>query len=207
MCFRVCCSSDDPRAFLDGERCRQLRGGVLCWMDMKGRRISLTNHEQFWNPAPFLGDTGPCFRGGQAAPCSEGADGADPCEVKNFVGHICLRIPEQDRHFWSPRLTLTLEATEDGRTRIKGIDDPNANVWSLFLCGYLLGGTFGLFSGICGSVQWSLKQAPCRTLARCRGSRWGSTCSPSSGRNPGCSRPFGCIRFTRPRWAARWRSS
>ncbi len=86
--------------------------------------------------------------------------GADPCEVKNFVGYICLRIPEQDRHFWSPRLTLTLEATEDGRTRIEGIYGPNANVWSLFLYGYLLSGTFGLFSGIYGSVQWSLKLDP-----------------------------------------------
>lgn len=86
--------------------------------------------------------------------------GADPCEVRNFVGYICLRIPEQDRHFWSPRLTLTLEPTGDGRTRIEGIYGPNANVWSLFLYGHLLSGTFGLFAGIYGSVQWSLGQDP-----------------------------------------------
>ena len=86
--------------------------------------------------------------------------GNDGCEVKNFEGYICLRIPERDRHFWSPRLTLSLEPTEDGRTRIEGVYGPNANVWSLFLYGYLLSGTFGLFSGIYGSVQWSLKQSP-----------------------------------------------
>jgi len=86
--------------------------------------------------------------------------GSDRCEVKNFAGFICLRIPEQERHFWSPRLTLTLEPSEDGKTRIEGIYGPNANVWSLFLYGYLLSGTFGLFSGIFGFVQRTLGQYP-----------------------------------------------
>jgi hypothetical protein len=80
----------------------------------------------------------------------------DCCEMKVFPGFICLRIPEGDRHFWSPRLNLGLEATDDGRTRIEGIYGPNANVWSLFLYGYLLSGSFALFSGILGFVQRSL---------------------------------------------------
>ena len=82
--------------------------------------------------------------------------GAGGCEVKKFPGFICLRIPEQERHFWSPRLNLGIEPTDDGKTRIEGIYGPNANVWSLFLYGYLITGSFALFSGILGFVQWSL---------------------------------------------------
>jgi hypothetical protein len=87
-------------------------------------------------------------------------EGADRCEMKIFPGFICLRIPEQDRHFWSPRLNLGLETTEDGRTRIEGIYGPNANVWGLFLYGYLLTGTFGLFSGVFGFAQFLIGQHP-----------------------------------------------
>lgn len=86
--------------------------------------------------------------------------GADPCEMKVFPGFICLRIPEQDRHFWSPRLNLEFEGTQDGKTRIEGIYGPNANVWGLFLYGYLLTGTFGLFSGIFGLAQCLIGKHP-----------------------------------------------
>ena len=77
----------------------------------------------------------------------------DPCEVKSFPGFICLRIPEEDRHFWSPRLNLALDETEEGTTHIEGVYGPNANVWSIFLYGYLLTGCAGMFSGILGWVQ------------------------------------------------------
>lgn len=96
----------------------------------------------------------------QARILREVGRGDDRCEVKNFPGYICLRIPEQDRHFWSPRLTLSLEKVDEGSTRIEGIYGPNANVWSIFLYGYLLSGTFGLFSGIFGFVQRTLGQYP-----------------------------------------------
>jgi hypothetical protein len=77
--------------------------------------------------------------------------------VKNFSGFVCLRIPSQDRHFWSPRLNLSLTPTEDGKSQIQGVYGPNANVWSLFLYGYLITGSLALFSGILGFVQLSLE--------------------------------------------------
>lgn len=80
------------------------------------------------------------------------------CEIKDFPGYLCLRIPEEERHFWSPRLTLSIDATEDGKTRLSGIYGPNANVWSIFIYGYLLTGSVGLFSGILGAVQWHLDE-------------------------------------------------
>lgn len=85
---------------------------------------------------------------------------ADHCELKSFPGFMTLRIPEADRHFWSPRLTLSLEAEGDGRTRVTGIYGPNANLWALFLYGWLLVGSALLFSGILAGVQLALGRSP-----------------------------------------------
>ncbi|MEZ5387096.1 MAG: hypothetical protein R3F13_16430 [Prosthecobacter sp.] len=85
---------------------------------------------------------------------------AGRCEVKHFAGFVCLRVPESERHYWSPRLNLSLEPDESGGTRVAGIYGPNANMWSSFLYGYLLVGTGGLFSGILGYCQWTLGMQP-----------------------------------------------
>ncbi len=85
---------------------------------------------------------------------------ASRCEVKSFPGFICLRIPEADRHFWTPRLNLSLEALEDGKTLVRGTYGPNANMWSSFLYGYLVVGSVGLFSAILGCCQWFLGMRP-----------------------------------------------
>jgi hypothetical protein len=68
--------------------------------------------------------------------------------------------PVNTRHFWSPRLNLELETTENGGTRIEGNYGPNANVWGPFLYGYLLTGTFGLFAGVFGFAQCLVGQQP-----------------------------------------------
>jgi hypothetical protein len=84
----------------------------------------------------------------------------DRCEVKNFPGFICLRIPAEHRRYWTPRLNLSLYPTDDGQTRIEGTYGPNANMWSSFLYGYLLIGSIGLFSGIFGFCQAKLGMQP-----------------------------------------------
>ncbi|WP_353565682.1 hypothetical protein [Haloferula sargassicola] len=81
-------------------------------------------------------------------------------EVKSFPGFLCLRIPPSDRHFWSPRLHLSFEAGEAGKTCLEGIYGPNANVWSLFLYGYLLVGSAALFGGSFGWAQHALGKTP-----------------------------------------------
>ncbi len=75
-------------------------------------------------------------------------------EVKNFPGYVTLRIPEEDQHFWSPLLNLSLDPGGEGRTMIHGIYGPNANVWTIFLYGYLLIGSLTMFSGLLGISQW-----------------------------------------------------
>jgi hypothetical protein len=81
-------------------------------------------------------------------------------EVKNFPNFVCLRIREADRHFWSPRLNLSIEESDDGHTRIEGTYGPNANVWGLFLYGYLLIGSLGAFAGVFGFAQWMIGMRP-----------------------------------------------
>ncbi len=81
-------------------------------------------------------------------------------ELKCFPGFMTLRIPEQDRHFWTPRLTLSLYDTEQGGTRIEGVYGPNANVWSIFLYAYLFIGSASVFAGIFGFCQWMIGISP-----------------------------------------------
>ena len=77
----------------------------------------------------------------------------DQCEMKSFPKFVCLRIPEVDRHFWSPRLNLVFEEEGEDVTRVEGTYGPNANVWALFLFGYMIVGSLALFSGILGFSQ------------------------------------------------------
>lgn len=82
------------------------------------------------------------------------------CEWKSFPGYLSLFVPEAERHFGSPRLTLNLEAEGEGHTRVEGVYGPNANLWSAFLYAWLLVGTAGLFSGILGACQARLGMRP-----------------------------------------------
>lgn len=81
-------------------------------------------------------------------------ESAARCEVKSFPGFVCLRVPEEERHYWSPRLNLSLESEVGGKTRVEGTYGPNATMWASFLYGYLIIGSIGVFSGIFGACQW-----------------------------------------------------
>jgi hypothetical protein len=82
------------------------------------------------------------------------------CELKRFPGYLTLRIPEDEQHFWSPQLTLSLDPDEAGGTTISGIYGPRTNVWSMFLYGYLIVGTLATFTGIFGIAQWVVGARP-----------------------------------------------
>ncbi len=75
------------------------------------------------------------------------------CEVKGYRGFICIRLPQEERHFWTPRLHISLETDESGNTQARGTFGPNANVWSLYLYGYLIIGIVAMFSGMFGACQ------------------------------------------------------
>lgn len=78
------------------------------------------------------------------------------CECKSFSGYVALRIPPEQRRFYSPRLILSLDSDDGQGTRITGTFGPNANMWSAFLYSYLAAGSVALFSGILGFCQWKI---------------------------------------------------
>jgi hypothetical protein len=53
--------------------------------------------------------------------------GGAPCEASFFPQHIILRLPEDTRHLWSPRLEIALESHEEG-TLIRGLYGPSPQV-------------------------------------------------------------------------------
>ena len=87
-------------------------------------------------------------------------ENAGHCEVKSFPGFVCLRVPEEERRIWSPRLNVSLDAAENGGTILNGTYGPNANLWSLLLYTNLIAGSLALFSGILGYCQWKIGMTP-----------------------------------------------
>ena len=84
---------------------------------------------------------------------------ADRCSVKSFPGYVSLHVLEQDSHYWSPRLSLSLEPEGEGKTRVEGTYGPHTDVWSAFLYGYMLVGLIGVFSGLLGACQFWLNMS------------------------------------------------
>lgn len=82
------------------------------------------------------------------------------CTILNFPGFLTIRIPDEDRHFWSPRLTLSFDENDSGETVITGIYGPNANVWGIFFYSYLCIGFLGVISLVMGISQWAIGKPP-----------------------------------------------
>jgi len=80
-------------------------------------------------------------------------------DVKSFPGYLSLRVPEEDQHYWSPQLQVSLDPCADG-TQLTGIYGPNTNMWASFLYGYLIVGSVGLFSGLLGACQVCIGDSP-----------------------------------------------
>ncbi|MEM9328411.1 MAG: hypothetical protein AAGA85_22275 [Bacteroidota bacterium] len=70
-------------------------------------------------------------------------------------GHADLKIPVEERHYWSPQLHVSTEQTADG-TIIRGLYGPNPTVWGLFFFGYLTLGVLFFFAGFWGMTKLTL---------------------------------------------------
>ncbi len=82
-----------------------------------------------------------------------------PCSVMASEAHqlVELRVNEEERHLWSPTLSVTVIADESGSgCVVHGLVGPNPNVWTLFAMLYMGLLTMTLFAGILGLVQWTL---------------------------------------------------
>ncbi len=66
-----------------------------------------------------------------------------------------IKIPAQERHFWSPQLTLSYDE-RDEKTIIRGLYGPNPTVWAVFFFGYAILGIVALFILVVGFSRYSL---------------------------------------------------
>ncbi len=80
------------------------------------------------------------------------------CKGRVIPGHVILKIPLEDQHYWSPQLSLSLEELEEPEegVLIRGLYGPNPNVWAMFAFGYAGLGFMSLFVSIIGFSRMSL---------------------------------------------------
>jgi hypothetical protein len=80
-----------------------------------------------------------------------------PCtgSIKNGFGVI--NILQQDQHFWSPQLTVTVEEVE-GVTEIRGLYGPKPSVWTMFIFFYCVVGFSAIISTMVGLSNLSLEK-------------------------------------------------
>lgn len=81
--------------------------------------------------------------------------------VGKVVGNMAvLSIPESQRHFWSPQLTLGMDETDtQGVTMLRGMYGPSTSVWLAFIFTYGILGIISSFALIIGFSQYALGQA------------------------------------------------
>ena len=82
------------------------------------------------------------------------------CRGKAILGFATLTIPEKDRHYWSPQLTLHVEQAEEeeSSTLLRGLYGPAPGVWTMFVFFYAAIGFAILVVTIVGTSHWSLDQ-------------------------------------------------
>jgi hypothetical protein len=69
--------------------------------------------------------------------------------------HVYLRIPYEDQHFWSPQLSLEVEATDSG-SQVNGLFGPRESVWLMYIFFYALMGFLIMVVMIMGFSQLNL---------------------------------------------------
>lgn len=69
--------------------------------------------------------------------------------------YITLELNGDDRHFWSPHLSISMEE-EDGGTLIRGLYGPRPEIWMGFMFLYFLSGFLVMIILIIGLSQYNL---------------------------------------------------
>lgn len=54
-------------------------------------------------------------------------------KISRVDGHVFIRIPKSQQHFWSPQLHLEITEDETNGTVLKGLFGPNPTVWTMFM--------------------------------------------------------------------------
>ncbi len=82
--------------------------------------------------------------------------------------HLMLTVPDQDRHFWSPWLTVEAQpraaeadaSANPSRTRVHGRFSPHPSLWTAIMFTHLALLTTAFFAAMFGVAQLMLKHPP-----------------------------------------------
>lgn len=77
------------------------------------------------------------------------------CDYQFILGSLRVKIPEADRHYWSPELNLSFEEIDD-KTEIVGRYGPSSTTWTLIVAIYAALALLTFFIGIYGSAKVSV---------------------------------------------------
>jgi hypothetical protein len=83
----------------------------------------------------------------------------DSWNGKIVDNHVIIKVPAAAQHYWSPQLTLELEATENA-TLMRGLFGPKPGVWTMFVFFYSSIGFLTLMGLIFGLSQMMLDMDP-----------------------------------------------
>ncbi len=72
--------------------------------------------------------------------------------------HVILKIPQEEQHYWSPQLSLSVEDHPEGGSFIRGLYGPRPSVWLMFVFFYSFFGFVLTILFIWGISKWSLGQ-------------------------------------------------
>ncbi len=80
-----------------------------------------------------------------------------PCKGTVRGSYIALFPKEEDRHYWSPHLSITLDEVEEKDMRmLRGLYGPHPSVWSMFMLFYVFLSVMLLIVTIVGLANMSL---------------------------------------------------
>lgn len=94
---------------------------------------------------------------------NESLEDTSECVGLISESYCVLKIPTDERHYWSPQLTITIDEELDDQEHItvRGLYGPKPSVWAVFFMGYAALGVLAMFVGVFGLSQVMLeKPAP-----------------------------------------------
>ena len=90
----------------------------------------------------------------------KGIDDSDELTGLVSDNYCVLQIRPEERHYWSPRLTLSLdEPTEGNPLLVRGLYGPKPSVWAVFFMSYAALAVLALFVGVIGLSRMMLDQS------------------------------------------------
>lgn len=74
--------------------------------------------------------------------------------------HVFIKVPENDEHFWSPQLSLEIEAQGAKYSLVRGLYGPKPSIWTMFMFFYAILAFATLGFALWGLTQLTLNQSP-----------------------------------------------